>query len=119
MLPISASSGQSTTGSGYFDQSGVSPSGLLSRSSSGELDSDSNSGSGSGNRSLYSMNSSGMLSRFSTPCSPDAACTNLPGSFVCRCRNEFKGDGFDCQRKLLVHCLHSVQVKLCQIKLSR
>ena len=32
-------------------------------------------------------------------CHPDALCTNVPGSHVCRCRKGFEGDGSACVGK--------------------
>ncbi len=32
----------------------------------------------------------------SAPCDPNAACTNLPGSFTCECNAGYVGDGFAC-----------------------
>ena len=30
------------------------------------------------------------------PCHANASCENIVGSFICRCDEEFTGDGFDC-----------------------
>ena len=30
------------------------------------------------------------------PCSSDAQCTNIEGSFMCECNSGFDGDGFNC-----------------------
>ena len=30
-------------------------------------------------------------------CSPNAACTNIPGSFTCTCNQEYSGNGVTCE----------------------
>jgi len=33
---------------------------------------------------------------FSSPCSVNGNCTNVPGSFICTCNPGYSGDGFTC-----------------------
>ena len=32
----------------------------------------------------------------SSPCHPNASCTNVPGGFECTCNSNFRGNGFNC-----------------------
>ena len=45
----------------------------------------------------------------SSPCSANAHCHNTVGSFQCRCKNGFSGDGLTCssKTKLVLICTHS------------
>ena len=45
---------------------------------------------------LYSVDVDECSSTETNDCDPNALCTNIEGSYVCRCLNGFLGDGRNC-----------------------
>jgi len=41
-------------------------------------------------------------------CHENATCLNLVGGYDCRCNTNFRGDGFDCQRKLQYRLCYNI-----------
>ena len=55
----------------------------------------------------------------SNNCSINALCTNTEGSYICRCREGYEGDGRNCKGKYIIYITQVIDVIVYTETLSR